>query len=249
MQKDRSLMKKIRLLSILVSVLLVSVIFPSSKATALANSAPEQYGTSTNVAGYMTVMNGMTVSGVVANFNVPTGASGQEERIMLDLGGLNSSNGIAVGVFVNGYGGPADGYAFCTCSNNGGLLFNVQPKDTIDAELYLLDQSTNQWLVFIEDVASGASFGTTFNAVTTFTNVAWILQTIGPLLKGLITFTNAKWLGSNSSGVWQPILSSQAASYLQITLDDPRGRGQRAEATEIPDPPGTSFTIIPCQKC
>lgn len=213
-------------------------------ATALPAQAnvQEHYENSSSQAGYVTNAYGDgSVQGVVGYFNVVSPALpavGVQTAIALG----SPSAQIALGVE------QTQGYAYFAF--RGGLswaLFPVQAADQMDALIYL-DQSTNNWLLFIEDLTTRTAFGEEFSYVTTsFVVAGWAtaVNNGGPVpAMFLIGFWNAEWL-SNWAG-WQPITSSVAPNLYQQSLLAPNG-GQ-IWPTEISDP-GTGFDLIPCPTC
>ncbi|MBV9256649.1 MAG: hypothetical protein JO215_01380 [Ktedonobacteraceae bacterium] len=220
---------------------------PSKMAAAprLQASAREYYGNSPTSAGYTIDAEGVSwVQGVGGFFNVPTADNAIQVATEIAVATSNGSGQISLGVTKN-----ADRHYAVLIFAGGATwtLFSVSANDQMDAEIYL-DGNTNKWLIFIEDLTTRQSYGNEF-AYTTFTTLAgWetAISRGGPVPPmNLITFTNARWV-SNWDG-WQPITSSAAAAYAQWTLTAPNGG--IISPTEIPDPPGTSFTLIPCPSC
>lgn len=204
----------------------------------------EHYGNSPILAGYITNAEGVSwAQGAFGLFNVVSPAQPAVE-VETAIAVTNSDGSAEINLGVE----QTEGDAYL--SFHGvflWVLFHVNVGDQMDAEIYL-DGSTNEWLLFIEDLTTGVAFGEEFSYTTTITRAAWAVQVEsgGPVPAMVpITFTNAQWL-SNWAG-WQPIISSAAATSTQWTLQAPYG-GQ-IWPTEIPDPPGTSFSLIPCPAC
>ncbi len=215
---------------------------PATTPAITQASAQEEYADSSTVAGYQTDAEGVSwVQGTVGFFNVasPTLLTTSVDTVI----GVESNNSsITLGV---------DQLQKVTYLGFlGGVhwnLFYVNTNDRMDA-LILLDTNTNQWLLFIEDLTTGVSYGSEFSYDTEMIRALWLtgIGNDGPVPSmPLIAFTNSQWL-SNWDG-WQPIISSAAATYTQFTLLDPNG-GQ-IWPTEIPDPPATFFTLVPCPTC
>lgn len=215
----------------------------TSTASRAQANVQEHDETSSSQAGYVTDAYGVSwVQGVVGYFNVVSPALPAVGVVTAIAVGSPSAE-IDLGVE------QTQGYAYLTF--RGGIswaLFQVQAGDQMDALIYL-DGSTNQWLLFIEDLTTRTSFGEEFSYITTtFLVAGWVTQVNsgGPVPSMFpITFTNAEWL-SNWAG-WQPIISSAAAAYYQESELAPNG-GQ-IWPTEIPDPPGTLFSLLSCSTC
>ena len=144
-------------------------------------------------------------------------------------------------------------FASYQVDGTGNDLFHVLPNDQMSAEVYL-DQTTNNWLIFIIDLTTGTYFASEFSSNWYNLNIAfWIYMQYGKYM-GVsqmypLTFSQARWFGNTPSG-WQPIT---AAPYnYQLTLKGLNYQGNPsgiAWPTEIPDPPGTSFSILTCSTC
>lgn len=208
-------------------------------------NAQEQYGNSSTLAGYVTNAEGVNwVQGAVGFFTV---VSPVQPAVDVETA-ISMANSDARSAEINLGVEQTEGDAYL--SFRGAfrwILFHVNVGDQMDA-LIELDGGTNHWLLFIEDLTTRTSFGEEFSYSTTTTLAVWVTQVSsgGPVPSMFpITFTNAQWL-SNWDG-WQPITSAAAAAYEQWSLVAPNG-GQ-IWPTEVPDPPGTLFSLIPCPTC
>lgn len=216
----------------------------TSTSSRLKPHIQEQYSNDPLNGGYITNAEGVSwVQGAAGFFNVatPTLPSIEVETAVV-VANSDGSSEINLGVAQT----ESDAYL----SFHGQflwVLFHVNTNDQMDAEIYW-DANTNNWLLFIEDLTTRQSFGQEFSYSTTLTRAAWTMQVEngGPVPSmTLVTFTNAQWF-SNWDG-WQPIISPAAATYTQVTIKPPKGGV--IWPTEVPDPPGTSFTMIPCPGC
>ncbi|MBV9711488.1 MAG: hypothetical protein JO011_11340 [Ktedonobacteraceae bacterium] len=203
----------------------------------------ERYGTSPIDAAYLTDAEGVSwVQGAGGFFNVASvPLPAVSVLTAIAVGNSDSSAQINVGV------DQTEKLAVLTFNHGREWdLFSVNANDQMDAEIYL-DGNTNQWLIFIEDLTTRTSFGQEFAYTNYLTRAAWTTQVAfgGPVPSmNMISFTNARWV-SNWDG-WQPITSSAAAYYVQLTLRTQYGG--RISPTQ-PDSSGTSFTLIPCPSC
>ena len=222
--------------------------------------AQELYVNDPQLAGYSINAEGTSwVQGIAASFNatrsegIPlnsddtdvllTTASSQWIGDQWIYVGVNSNNDGTLNAYTwwlnwSDWNHPHGGYQ---------KLFSVRAGDQINVaiEKYTSD---DPWSIFIEDVPLAKYQWVTETDTTNFTRAYWVLNTSGapiaPRFPSLIGFRYAQWL-SNWDG-WQPITSSAARTYSEITNVSSGGGvvwpGGLADG-------GTSFALIPCSTC
>jgi len=212
-----------------------------------AASGHEAYNISNYAAGYAALL-GQQAFGVEGQFNAEPIASPASVAPLVYVGLGYYSSGNQVYFPITAGIDPLAMVAAYHVGSSYVSVLRVNAQDQISSEIYQWDG--NGWFIFIFDHTTGEYFSqiVDYDPGATLNQAAWVLtlNVSGPLGNFLpITFTNANWQGANSGG-WQPLIN--AGSYAQLFLQPKNGVG-RAWTTEIPDPPGNSFSMLYCPSC